>query len=208
MSQVRPIQNFSGKCAHVATADERAMAALGTMLPKFGMHVARLSLAEGGLQPMVPQGDIVFVDGDLPDLRQLRLGPDNAAPPMPVIGLIGVEAPSRLRLLVDLGTAAFLPKPIHSGSVFSALYLAACQHERRLSLEATVEELDMRRRKRRHVIKAVTLVMRMDGLDDDAAFQKLRRLAMQARVPIETYCEIVVQRCTTQADREAKATGL
>lgn len=206
MTAQRPVQNFSRKCALVATADERAMSALAMTLPKLGMSVDRLSIDE--TTPSLDAGrHMLFIDGDLPSLRQLKLGDDGCGPSVPVIGMVGVEAPSRLRLLVDIGAAAFLSKPIHSGTIFSALYLAASQHGQRAAREAAINDLETRRRKRRHVIKAVTIMMRMEGLDDEAAFQRLRRQAMQARVPVETYCEYVVQRCTTQTDRDMQPAG-
>ena len=106
-----------------------------------------------------------------------------------MIGLVGVEAPSRLRTLVTAGATAFLPKPVYGGSVYSALYLGVNEHARRARLQADLDELEARRRLRRHVIRAVVDLMAARGIDDEAAYQIIRREAMRERLGLETYCE-------------------
>lgn len=191
MSIARLVQNFSQRRALLASRDTRAIEALTGTLQKLGLGVEVLEAGESGLDlggaDADPARDILFLDGDL------NLGatssPEAVLPAIPVIGLVGVEAPSRLRTLVTAGATAFLPKPIYGGSVYSALYLGVNEHARRARLQADLDELEARRRLRRHVIRAVVDLMAARGIDDEAAYQIIRREAMRERLGLETYCE-------------------
>ncbi|KTQ95877.1 hypothetical protein NS226_09345 [Aureimonas ureilytica] len=191
MSIARLVQNFSQRRALLASRDARAIEALTGTLQKLGLGVEVLEAGESGLDLGAPDADpardILFLDGDL------NLGatssPEAVLPAIPVIGLVGVEAPSRLRTLVTAGATAFLPKPVYGGSVYSALYLGVNEHARRARLQADVDELEARRRQRRHVIRAVVDLMAARGIDDEAAYQIIRREAMRERLGLETYCE-------------------
>jgi AmiR/NasT family two-component response regulator len=108
---------------------------------------------------------------------------------VPVIGLLGVEAPGRLRALMALGATAFLRKPVYGPAVYSAVFLAVNAHRERRHLRAQIAAHDRRRSGRRFVIKTVLALMQRDGCDDEQAYEVLRRAAMRERVSIESYCE-------------------
>lgn len=193
MSVVRFTQNFSRRRALVVSDDDKAIAVLSGTLAKLGLTVepATTDLGEAIRAQKDAGTDVLFIDGDL-DHSALLAPPDREIAFVPTVGLVGVEAPSRLRTLMLAGTTAFLRKPVYGGSVYSALYLAVNEHNRRSRLSAAVDELETRRHLRRHVIKAVLKVMHARGVDDDAAFQILRREAMRARVSLESFCKQLV----------------
>ncbi|MBB3996667.1 ANTAR domain-containing response regulator [Aureimonas pseudogalii] len=195
MSVVRFVQNFSQRRALIASADARAIEALSVTLGKLGLLVEPLG-AEGAQAPLADLDaarDVLFLDGDLHAPPIVPTGPTAELPLVPLVGLVGVEAPSRLRALMLAGATAFLPKPVYGGSVYSALYLAVNEHARKAALGSAVEELEQRRRQRRYVVKAILIVIAEAGLDDEAAFQSLRRAAMRARLGLEAYCEQLVR---------------
>lgn len=196
MSVTRLVQNFSQRRAVIASCDRRTIDALTMTLQKLGVCVDILKGCEAGQKPMAFEGDpareVLFLDGDMNVANGGAFGSDTALSAVPVIGLVGVEAPSRLRTLLTAGATAFLSKPIYGGSVYSALYLGINEHARRARLQADVDELEARRRLRRHVIRAVVNVMAAHGVNDEAAYQILRREAMRERLALETYCERLV----------------
>lgn len=138
---------------------------------------------------------MVIIDGDLdlplvwPDGYNLM----HQHAPCPTVGLVGTEAPSRLKAMLQLGATSFLQKPIHGGAVYSALYLGVNAFERIERLKASLDDLTERRRKRIYVIRAVAELMRRSGLGEDAAYDHLRRDSMRARVSIEDYCKSLTQ---------------
>ena len=189
MTQLRLIQNFQGMRAIVVTPVmpdplQAGLIRLGVLVEHMAEHdVARFA---GDLSA---ERDVVILDGDpgLPAplvavLSEQKLG-------VPVIGMVGTEAPSRLRMLMATGATAFLRKPVHGGSLYSSLFLGINAFRRRQQAEDRLAEHERRRRGRRHVVKAILHMMRSEAIDDDAAYEALRRAAMQARVGIEDYCE-------------------
>lgn len=206
MRSNRYVQNFRQRRALILSRDARAIETISMMVTRLGMSVESLSPEDCTL-PLLPEGaeaqrDVLFLDGDLNVLPEMGLGGTgggNMQTHIPVLGLVGIEAPSRLRSLMQFGATAFLSKPVHRGSIFSALYLAINTFENMADLRLSVQELENRRRYRRHVIKAVTLVMKSHSLDDEGAFALLRKEAMRARLSLEAYCESAVQRSTARS---------
>ena len=196
MTTPRLIQNFSGAQALLIAPPSAATDVLASTLMKLGLTVA--SVVPAGEAPWLdldsldPEHHIVVVDGDLP-LPGLAASAVPDLPPVPVVGLVGVEAPSRLKGLLQLGATGLLRKPIHGASVYAALFLAVNEHNRRRLLEERIARHEERRRGRRHVVKAILRLMQEHGLDDDAAYEALRRDAMRARQPLEAYCEALVR---------------
>lgn len=183
----RLVQNFRGSRAVIVSAPADAAGVLAATLSRLGLAVERAAHPDD-LPALSPEHDVVLVDGDLALAPNAGL----AALPTPVVGLVGVGAPGRLRLLLQLGATAFLHKPVHAASVYSALFLAVNEHRRRRHLASLVQEHERRRRGRRHVTKAVLRLMGEHGLDDDAAYEALRRASMKARRGVEEFCEALV----------------
>lgn len=206
MTTCRYVQNFSQRRALIVSTDARLETTLVPTLRKLGMEAEHLAVGadETIAMPAMlePALDVVFVEGNL--ARPLEQAIEGAnLPAVPVIGLIATEAPSRLRALMQAGATAFLTKPVYGGAVFSALYLGVNEFIRKAGLRADVEELEARRRQRRHVIKAVLITMRERGVDDDEAFAELRRESMRLRVSVEHHCEHVARNGAAPTDCDA-----
>lgn len=205
MRSNRYVQNFRQRRALLLSNDARAVDSITTMVGRLGMTLERLPLNDSefrtSLPPVEAQRDVLFLDGDLNLFEGLQDDLTGEMPEIPIIGLVGIEAPSRLRTLMQFGATAFLSKPVQGGSIFSALYLAVNAFEKRADLHGSIKELEHRRRYRRHVIKAVTMIMKSHSLDDEGAFSLLRKESMRARLSLEAYCEGVVQRSTMRPVR-------
>lgn len=199
MKSPRLAQNFRGRRAVIYTSSGGSLDVLELTLRRLGLtpdprphqppNVLELP------QDLHPESDIVLLDGDLnlPATWPESYGEAHLLPPCPTIGLVGTEAPSRLKAMMQLGAMAFAAKPVHSGSVYSALYLAVNEFNRADMLLASVRDLTERRRKRIHVIRAIAAIMRGRGLNEDAAYDVLRKESMRARVSIEDHCWTLMQ---------------
>lgn len=189
MTQMRLIQNFQGLRAVVISpaipdALQIGLTRLGLAVEHVPEH--NLAAAEG---PLLPERDIVIIDGDpgVPSTLIALLIEQKL--PVPIIGLVGTEAPSRLRMLMEAGATAFLRKPVYGGAVYSSLFLGVNVFRRRQQDENRLAENERRRRGRRHVIKAILQMMRQETVDDDTAYEMLRCAAMRTRLNIEDFCE-------------------
>lgn len=198
MSAPRLVQNFSGNRALVITLARTMVENLEPTLGKLGVTVEFLPLCDGKADlsghDVQAERDILFVDGDLASPLEITPSPGAKLPPAPVIGLVGMETPGRLRALINLGATAFLRKPVHGGVVYSALFVGINEFLRLRHLEVRLEQHEKRRRGRKFVIKAMVRLMSEAGLDDDQAYERLRLESMCARQTIEDYCEAFLAR--------------
>ncbi|WP_210530151.1 ANTAR domain-containing response regulator [Rubellimicrobium arenae] len=132
--------------------------------------------------------DFVFFDMDMGHDEQFPWKPGQA--PMPMIALIGSEAPGRVEWALGMGADAQLLKPVGDSGVYSALLIARAGFEARRTLATEIEGLRARLAERQTVVRAVTILAA--GQDDEAAYAELRRLAMSWRVTIEEAAARVV----------------
>ena len=190
MTAPRLVQNFRDIRAIVVAGAGAQLGALEITLERLGLVVQRLEPAALGtaFTGAHEDRDILLVDGDLAEPVMVPRSATAGVPKVPVIGLIGVEAPGRLRTIMGLGATALLRKPVHNAAVYSALYLGVNEHRRQHELERRIEQQAVRLRGRRHVIRAIVQLAVRHGLDDDCAYALLRRESMRARQSLEEYC--------------------
>ncbi|WP_019199743.1 ANTAR domain-containing response regulator [Afipia birgiae] len=184
------VQNFRGNRALLWGGPDAATETLEKTLARVGVSLARFEDVD--LTTLDPNRDVLLIDGDFPFNPASVLVGETALPIVPAIGIVGIEAPSRLRLLTEAGVTSFLRKPIHAGAVYSALFLCVNNYRRMRGMELRLAEHDRRRNGRRFVIKAVVTLVQSHGLNDDEAFAWLRRESMRRRQGIEESCEALL----------------
>lgn len=110
------------------------------------------------------------------------------ASPVPLIALIGSEAPGRIEWAMSQAASAYLLKPVQSAGVFSALTIAFHQHAIQREQAEHIANLAMRLKARPLVLKAVLDEMFSCNIDDDTAFRRIRTRSMQCQMSVEEYC--------------------
>lgn len=193
----RLVQNFSGSRAIICASECGSIEPLARTLANLGLTVEHRGLAgrplSGDCDSLKPDRDIVFLDGDTDVSATWPYPLPGLLPPVPVIALVGHEAPSRLKALMHCGATAFLRKPVHGAGVYSALFVGVNEHRHRRHLEARLTEHESRRRGRRALIKAIVHLVRHDGLDDETAYEYLRKESMKSRQSVEAFCEAYIR---------------
>jgi AmiR/NasT family two-component response regulator len=201
----RLVQNFSGNRAILLGLCGHSQDPVETMLVKLGISVEDLPLTDEALKALLPSldpdRDVLFVDGDSGIAAIMPIAAADRYSLVPVIALVGVEAPSRLKALINLGVTAFIKKPVQASGVYSALFLGINQHRISRSLKEAVQEYEKRKRGRKWLVKAIISLMRL-GIDEDSAYAHLRREAMRAQKSVEAYSEQLLQ-----ANMELKSEG-
>jgi AmiR/NasT family two-component response regulator len=213
MTEPRLLQNFSGGRAIVVTDQPDAIGALTETLLRLGVSTtpADIVASAAGIDAatLQPDRDVIFVDGDIIDGTILPVSTIGRLPPAPVIGLLGVSAPSRLKALMRAGATSFIRKPVHGAAVYPALFVGINEYRRRRYLEVLLDDQERRRRGRRDVVKAIIRTMSTHGIDDDAAYDLLRRQSMQTRQTMEDLCKDLLRTPAQQqgdvAPRETRA---
>jgi AmiR/NasT family two-component response regulator len=202
MTEPRLLQNFSGGRAIMVTDRAASVDALTTALTRLGVGTDPADIVESitaiDFKALQPDRDIIFIDGDIGDGAALPLSAVGQLPPAPVIGLLGVSAPSRLKALMRTGATSFLRKPVHGSAVYPALFVGVNEYRRHRHLEALLEDQARRRSGRRDVVKAIVRTMSVHGIDDDAAYEMLRRRCMKTRQTMEDLCRDLVRQTDGQ----------
>jgi AmiR/NasT family two-component response regulator len=191
MTTLRLIQNFRRSQGLLWASLDFNADVLERTLMKLGVTLRRVDSVSAS--DLDPDRHIVFLDVDQPINPAPLLLPGANLTVAPVIGIVGVEAPSRLKLLAEASATAILRKPIQAGTVYSALFLGVNNHRRLQSAEARLAIGDRKRHGRRFLIKAVVALVQARGLSDDDAYAELRRESMRRRLDLEEFCESLFQ---------------
>lgn len=191
------INNFNHKRALIISDDFSAVGTLGESLKRMGVGIEYISpsskkidLSKHGL---CVDNDVLFLDGDLNINIEIPFCSDRGQALIPIIGMVGIEAPSRLNRLFSYGATAFIKKPIHTGTVFFNLYLAVNTYNKLTTLTEQLNDYKERRRNRRYVIKAMLILMNELKISDDEAYQRLRKESMNSQTSLETYSKRIVK---------------
>lgn len=137
--------------------------------------------------------DFVFFDADMGFDEQFPW----ETPPMPMVALIGSEAPGRIEWALSTGATAQLLKPIGDSGVYSALLIARNAYEARRSLNAEVADLRQKLGERQTVVRAVVMLMGQTG-SEASAYAALRQAAMDARITLEQAAARILARAQPQ----------
>jgi len=175
--------NFRGQKAVILHREDENINRLTRHLDRLGMES---TIRWPDLSMPTDQFDVLYFDGDNghDDLFPWPKG----APTVPLIAMIGSEAPGRLEWVLSHNSSAHLIKPVQSSGVFSTLVIAYSNFERQRLEACKLEALEHRIAQRPAVFRALLSIIDASGLDDEAAFGILRFGAMSRRQSIEDFC--------------------
>ena len=200
MSPSIGIPNFRGWSAIILHRPHAAAEAITRQLERIG---ATAQIVWPELDATSGSADVVFFDADLGHDGQFPWPPGEA--PMPLIALLGSEAPGRVEWAIGRGADAHILKPIGSAGVYSALVIARHAFAARRQLLAEIEDMRDRLRRRPTVARAVIAIMQGEKMNEAAAFRRLRQIAMESRRTIEDAAETVIARYGTTDDARDSA---
>ena len=192
------LPNFRGQRALVLHWKDNNRVTLVRQLETLGLKVDVLWPADD----VSANGyDVIFFDADqgYDGLFDWPPGP----PPIPLIAMMGSEAPGRIEWTLSRMPSAYLVKPIGSTGVFSTLAIAFHTFGTTKELKDAIAELTRRAKARSIVFKAILSVMAHFGIGDDEAYQLLRAESMNQRVSIEDLSELVASNGEIELNRLA-----
>lgn len=192
------IQTLGGARALILHRPHASVQNLARQLAAIGL-TAESAWPDPG--PDILAADFLFFDADMGHDAQFPWEP--GASPMPMIALIGSEAPGRIEWALGLGAHAQILKPVGDGGVYSALLIARDAFDARAELSARIEGLQARLDDRQSVVQAVALLASC-GMTEAAAYADLRRMAMRWRVTIEAAAHRVIARLGEGGERDGR----
>ena len=199
MSRASRIPNLGGAKAFILHRPHATVNALSRQLVAIGLDV-RDCWPE--LPPDALAADFVFFDVDLGFDEQFPWKPGEA--PMPLVALIGSEAPGRIEWALSQKADAQLLKPVGTAGVYSALLIARQSFVARRRLADEIAALETRVAERHTIVRAVA-ALSAQGVDDSRAYAQLRSLAMTWQVTIEQAARRIVAMTEEGDERSNRA---
>ncbi|MEM7614223.1 MAG: transcriptional antiterminator, partial [Pseudomonadota bacterium] len=154
MTRTIRTMDLGGAHAVILHRPHAVLTALTRQLHAVGLRVTTCWPKLGG---EAVAADFVFFDADMGFDDQFPWPPE--ATPMPLIALIGSEAPGRIEWALTRGAHAQILKPVGDGGVYSALLIARHAFETRRALSINVADLRRRLGERETVVRAVLLLI-------------------------------------------------
>lgn len=183
MKQPIRIQNLGGARALILHRAHPTVVALTRQLTAIGLEV-RQAWPEGSSDVAADASgmDFVFFDADMGHDEMFPWPAQQ--PPVPLIALIGSEAPGRIEWALRAGAHAQLLKPVGDNGAYSALLIARDAFDAQRALSAEIADLRRRLNERQTVVRAVTMLMAR-GKPEAEAYGQLRQMAMAWRISFE-----------------------
>ncbi|MCW1920728.1 ANTAR domain-containing protein [Rhodobacter sp. KR11] len=178
MRRIR-IPTLGGARALILHRPHPTVQALSRQLSAIGLQVQE-AWPEAG--PEALAADYVFFDADMGHDGMFPWAPGQS--PMPMVALIGSEAPGRIEWSLRAGAHAQLLKPVGDNGAYSALLIARDAFDAQKALSAEIADLKRRLDGRQTVVRAVTLLAAR-GKTEEQAYTQLRQMAMAWRISFE-----------------------
>jgi response regulator NasT len=156
---------------------------LADVRPLAVRRAASLEDAEPEFSAFSP--DVIVVACDSPDRDTLESLRETAgANPRPVVMFVDRSAPGLAEQAVEAGVAAYVVDGLAPGRVRSVLEVAMRRFQLMQELRADLQKAKDDLASRKTVEKAKGLLMKERGLEEEAAYRLLRKLAMDSGRPI------------------------
>lgn len=177
------LPNFSEQLVTIVHCKDKNYYAIARQLERLGATVE-------GSHPnkclTSVDADIAFFDVDTCHASTFPWKPGHSA--IPLIAILGSEAPGALEKALIHTPNAYVQKPIASTGLYNVLTIAAHDFEERRRNKREISELKERVRARPVVFRAITKLMNERNITDTEAFEALRSWAMHGRETIEALC--------------------
>lgn len=187
MSNLIDCSGLEGAQAIVLHPEHSGLATLLRQLRAIGLEV---SVAWPKLPAAPDATGFILYDTDSGHDGQFPWAAGEA--PLPMIALVGSEAPGRIEWASRTGADALLVKPLAANGVFAALLMARQSFERRKGLLARIDGLETRLMARQTIVQAVAILSAKTGAQD-TAYDKLRQLAMAWQMTMEDAAVQIVE---------------
>lgn len=113
-------------------------------------------------------------------------------PPIPVVAIIQFEHPTVIRSLIEIGVTGFVGKPIRTFGVLTALIMARSIYRYERNQSAKIAKLKESLKSRRVIEKAVRTLCRANDIDEDEAYELIRRQATSKRLSMGVISESII----------------
>jgi two-component system, response regulator / RNA-binding antiterminator len=137
--------------------------------------------------------DVIVIDMDSPSrdvLEHLVFVSQNS--PRPVVMFAQDDAPETIRAATRAGVSAYVVDGLDKNRIKSIVEAAVARFEDYQGLRTQLAEANLKLSERKVVEKAKGLLMKSRGLDEDAAYAALRKMAMDRKLKLIEVAQKVI----------------
>ena len=182
------IPNFRGQRVLVLHHADRNCAAIVEQLERLG---AVVSVQWPASCVSISGADVVFFDSDHGFDGIFGWEPGKAG--VPLVAILGSEAPGRIEWAMAQEPSAYLMKPVGSTGVFSVLSIAFHNFALTRDRKETLQRMDERLQLRGTVLRAAFVLMKRHGIGGEESLHLLRTEAMRRRVTLEAVSVLILE---------------
>lgn len=138
--------------------------------------------------------DIILIETESPSRDTLEhLGVMNREMPHPVVMFSQDSDSETIRSAVRAGVAAYVVDGFEIGRLKPVVDVAVARFEEHQALRQELADASRKLSERKTIEKAKGILMKSRGLDEDAAYAALRKLAMEKSQPLAKVADNVVE---------------
>jgi response regulator NasT len=137
--------------------------------------------------------DVVIVDSESPTRDTMEnLATLNAQMPRPVVMFSEDAGDDPMRRALKAGVSAYVVAGLRPDRLAPVLQVAIARFEQDLALRQQLDKAQAQLSARKSIERAKGILMSEAGLDEDAAYKRMRRLAMDRGVPLAEVAERII----------------
>jgi len=138
--------------------------------------------------------DVAILDIKMPELDGLSAAEQiMSSGKTAIVMLTAFNQPEMVERATQAGVMSFLVKPVNPGDLRPAVELARARFAEKMSLTAELGELADQLKARKTIERAKGILQKQYGLDEPAAFQWLRKAAMDRRLSMSEVAAVVLR---------------
>lgn len=140
------------------------------------------------------QPDVVIVNAESPTRDTLEnLAALNDALPRPVVVFAEDPADAPMRRALQAGVSAYVVAGLQPQRLAPVLQVAIARFEQDLALRQELDRAQAQLAARKTIERAKGILMQEAGLDEEAAYQRLRKLAMDRKLPMAELAARIIE---------------
>ena len=140
------------------------------------------------------QPDVVIVDSESPTRDTMEnLAAMNDRAPRPVVVFSEDPSDDPMRRALKAGVSAYVVAGLRPDRLAPVLQVAIARFEQDLALKKELGRAQAQLTARKSIDRAKGILMKEWGLDEDAAYKRLRRLAMDRGTPLADVAERIIE---------------
>lgn len=138
--------------------------------------------------------DVVIVDSESPTRDTMEnLATLNAQMPRPVVMFSEDAGDDPMRRALQAGVSAYVVAGLRAERLAPVLQVAIARFEQDLALRQQLNKAQAQLSARKSIEKAKGILMSEMALDEDAAYKRMRRLAMDRGVPLGEVADRIIE---------------